>query len=279
MKQGEKSGIVGGMGVGVFLTVMFGTYGLSFWYGSKLIYNGEMEAGDVTTVFFAIIMGAMSIGQLAPILSNFATARGSAVHVFDIIDRKSEIDSMEDEGVQLSELKGKIQIQEVKFTYPSRPEAQVLKGINLDIHEGETIALVGASGCAKSTIISLIQRFYDAEKGNILIDGRNVKEYSIPWLRSRIGVVSQEPVLFAKSIYENIALGNPNASREDIKEAAKKANAHNFIMKLPHGYDTLVREVPSYQEVIFSNFLSVLFFFLWFSYLEDRSNGWLLPEH
>jgi len=118
-----------------------------------------MESGDVTTVFFAVIMGAMAIGQATPYLSNFATARGAAVHVFNVIERESEIDALSEQGIQPPSLEGNIILKDVTFTYPNRPEHPVLKGIDLEIRPGQTVALVGPSGCGKSTVISLLQRF------------------------------------------------------------------------------------------------------------------------
>ena len=241
-KEGEKSAHVVGAGLGVTFFIMFASYGLAFWYGSKLIEAGEMEAGDVTTVFFAIIMGAMSLGQAGPLLADFGKARGAAVHVFEVIDRIPLIDALSDEGVTPVQFKGEISLRDVKFTYPTRPDAPVLKGINLDIIPGKTIALVGSSGCGKSTVISLIQRFYDVESGSLTVDGRPIKEFSVKWLRSQIGVVSQEPILFAKSIRDNIALGREGVTQQEIEAAAKQANAHSFISRLPQGYDTLVEE-------------------------------------
>lgn len=130
----------------------------------------------------------------------------------------------------------------MEFQYPTRPEVSILNKLNLKIHRGQTVALVGPSGCGKSTCIQLVQRFYDPQAGNLLFNGTNLKDLDINWLRSRIGVVGQEPILFATSIYENIRYGREDATREEIEAAAAAANAAIFIKKLPKGYDTLVGE-------------------------------------
>ena len=137
---------------------------------------------------------------------------------------------------------GNIRFTDVSFSYPSRPDVPILKGFNLEVPSGKTVALVGASGSGKSTCIQLVQRFYDPESGRVEVDGENVKEVNIGWLRDNIGVVGQEPVLFDLSIRENIMLGNSKSTEEDIEKACKDANAINFIRNLPQGLDTMVGE-------------------------------------
>jgi ATP-binding cassette subfamily B (MDR/TAP) protein 1 len=148
-------------------------------------------------------------------------------------------------------VRGEISLEDVKFTYPSRPNVPILKGVSFTFKAGKTTALVGASGSGKSTIISLVERFYDPAEGNVKLDGINLKELNLKWLRSQIGLVSQEPTLFATTIKGNVAHGligtkSENASEEEkfalIKEACTKANADGFISKLPEGYDTTVGE-------------------------------------
>jgi len=130
----------------------------------------------------------------------------------------------------------------VKFTYPERPDAPVFGGLNLSVKPGKKLALVGSSGSGKSTVIQLIERFYDTEGGEVLIDGINIQKFDLYWLRQQIGLVSQQPILFSCSIEENIRFGKPDATLKEIKAAAKKANAHDFIKKLPDRYDTRVGE-------------------------------------
>ena len=135
-----------------------------------------------------------------------------------------------------------MEFKNVYFNYPSRPDVAVLSDLSLEANVGQTLALVGPSGCGKSTVIQLLQRFYDANLGSVLVDGRDVKSLNLKWLRSQIGVVSQEPVLFATTIAENIRYGREGVTQEEIESAAHAANAHNFIMSLPNQYQTLVGE-------------------------------------
>lgn len=146
-------------------------------------------------------------------------------------------------------MRGEIEFRNVEFTYPSRPDNPVLRGLNLYIAAGHTIGIVGGSGSGKSTIISLLQRFYNPDNGVILLDGHNIRTLHIKWFRSKMGMVSQEPVLFATSIKENIQFGNEKASMDQIISAAKAANAHKFITMLPDGYDTHVRYLTLHSQV------------------------------
>jgi len=177
--------------------------------------------------------------------------RGAAAKVYDTIDRVPDIDSSDPNGKKLDNVKGEITLEGVKFSYPARPTVQVVKDLNLTFAAGKTAALVGASGSGKSTIISLVERFYDPTDGVVKLDGHNVKDLNLKWHRNQIGLVSQEPVLFGTTIRSNVAHGligtqYENASEEEkdvlIKDACLKANADGFISKLPGGYDTMVGE-------------------------------------
>ena len=178
-------------------------------------------------------------------------ALGAAGKIFETIDRVPDIDSSDDGGLRPDPVAGEITFENVQFHYPSRPSIQVVKGLSITFEAGKTAALVGASGSGKSTIVSLVERFYDPVEGSVKLDGHNLKDLNLRWLRSQIGLVSQEPVLFATTIRENLAYGLINTRWENVdaekkfdlvKEACIKANAHDFIMKLPHGYDTMVGE-------------------------------------
>lgn len=171
--------------------------------------------------------------------------------MYQTIDRVPSIDSSSTEGQRPESVRGEIVLRDIKFSYPSRPTVPVVKGIDLTFPAGKTAALVGASGSGKSTVISLVERFYDPLGGSIKLDGVELKELNVKWLRSQIGLVSQEPTLFATTIRGNVAHGlintpHENASDEEkdklIKEACVKANADGFISKLPLGYDTMVGE-------------------------------------
>lgn len=175
------------------------------------------------------------MGQASPCTSAFTAGQVAAVKMFETIERKPKIDAYDTTGTTLDnlQLRGDIELKDVYFAYPVRPDEQVLKGLSLFIHSGTSVALVGESGSGKSTVISLLERFYDPQAGEILIDGINLKDFQLRWIRGRIGLVSQEPVLFASSIRENIAYGKEGASIDEIEAAAELANASKFIEKLP----------------------------------------------
>lgn len=153
--------------------------------------------------------------------------------MFETINRKPHIDSCSMAENKLDDIRGEIEFSQVHFSYPTRPDEQIFKGFSLSISSGTTVALVGESGSGKSTVISLIERFYDPQEGKVLIDGVDLKDFQLKWIRGKIGLVSQEPVLFTGSIRDNIMYGSDNASEEDIISAAKLANAANFIDKMP----------------------------------------------
>lgn len=174
-----------------------------------------------------------SLGQASPCLSAFATGRVAAYKMFEAIHRKPQIDAYDINGRTLDDIHGDIDLRDVFFTYPARPDEQIFNGFSLSIPSGTTAALVGQSGSGKSTVISLIERFYDPESGEVLIDGINLKEFQLKWIRQKIGLVSQEPVLFTSSIKDNIAYGKDGATIEEIRTAVELANAAKFIDKLP----------------------------------------------
>ena len=180
-----------------------------------------------------------------------ASARGAAPRLFATIDRVPPIDSAREEGVKPSKVIGEITFENVDFNYPSRPDVQVIKDLSLTFPAGKTTALVGASGSGKSTVISLVERFYDPLAGYVRLDGLDIRDFNLKWLRSQIGLVSQEPILFSTTIRKNIEYGlvgtpHQNAIPEEklrlVREACYKANADGFISRLPSGYDTVVGE-------------------------------------
>ncbi|EGC33546.1 hypothetical protein DICPUDRAFT_80697 [Dictyostelium purpureum] len=247
---GKKKGLMGGIGMGLVFFVLFGIYSLSFWYGGKLIVDKHWNpvpgrnwnGGDVLTVIFSVITGAMALGQASPHLASFASGRGAAFKIYQVINRKSNIDPFSTEGLLHNDVQGNIEYRNVSFAYPSRPDVQVFNNFNLSIKQGQTVALVGDSGGGKSSAIALLERFYDPIGGEILLDGINIKDINVNCLRSNIGLVSQEPVLFATTIADNIRYGDENATMDQIIEACKVANAHDFISALPEKYETLVGE-------------------------------------
>ncbi|MEE6466381.1 hypothetical protein FKM82_006929, partial [Ascaphus truei] len=175
-------------------------------------------------------------------MEGIANARAAAFEVYRIINQPRIIDSSSKEGHKPDRLIGHIEFKDIHFSYPSRPDSQILKGLNLKVEAGKTIALVGSSGCGKSTTIQLLQRFYDPQHGEIILDGNDVRTLNVKWLRENIGVVSQEPVLFGTTIGENISYGREDVTDAEIEQAAKEANAYDFISKLPDKFNTIVGE-------------------------------------
>uniref|UniRef100_A0A8C9WE03 ATP-binding cassette, sub-family B (MDR/TAP), member 11a n=1 Tax=Scleropages formosus TaxID=113540 RepID=A0A8C9WE03_SCLFO len=240
---GIKKGVIVGAFQGCMWCIIFLCYALAFWYGAKLVLDTkELSPGTLIQVFFGILIAAMNLGQASPCLEAFASGRAAAKNIFDTIDREPQINCFSEEGHKLDKVKGDIEFHGVTFHYPSRPEVKILDGLNMLIKSGETTAFVGPSGSGKSTVVQLIQRFYDPKEGMVTLDGHDIRSLNIQWLRSLIGIVEQEPVLFATTIGENICFGRPGVSMEDVVKAAKEANAYNFIMDLPQKFDTLVGE-------------------------------------
>uniref|UniRef100_A0A8C9Y8L8 ATP-binding cassette, sub-family B (MDR/TAP), member 11a n=1 Tax=Sander lucioperca TaxID=283035 RepID=A0A8C9Y8L8_SANLU len=240
---GVKKGTIVGLFQGYLWCIIFFCFALAFWYGSKLVIDTkELSPGTLIQVFFGVLMAAMHLGQASPCLEAFASGRAAAKIIFDTIDREPEIDCFSEKGHKLDKVKGDIEFHNVTFFYPSRPEVKILDDLSMRIKAGETTAFVGPSGSGKSTTIQLFQRFYDPKEGMVTLDGHDIRTLNIQWLRSLIGIVEQEPVLFSTTIAENIRFGRPGVTMEDIIQATKEANAYNFIINLPQKFDTLVGE-------------------------------------
>ncbi|KAM0921315.1 hypothetical protein ACQ4PT_006954 [Festuca glaucescens] len=198
---------------------------------------------EESKVFFALVLAVVGVSQASALASNATKARDSAISVFSILDRKSKIDTISGEGLMLENVTGDIDFTNVSFKYPSRPDVQIFSDFTLHIPSRKTIALVGESGSGKSTIIALLERFYDPDSGRISLDGVEIKSLIISWLRDQMGLVGQEPVLFNGTIRANITYGkHGEVTEEEVTAVAKAANAHDFISSLPQGYDTLVGE-------------------------------------
>ncbi|EFB22674.1 hypothetical protein PANDA_001850, partial [Ailuropoda melanoleuca] len=239
-KIGIKKAISANISMGIAFLLIYASYALAFWYGSTLVISKEYTIGNAMTVFFSVLVGAFSVGQAAPCIDAFANARGAAYAIFNIIDSNPKIDSFSERGHKPDSIKGNVEFNDVHFSYPARANVKILKGLSLKVESGQTVALVGNSGCGKSTTVQLLQRLYDPDEGRISIDGQDIRTFNVRYLREIIGVVSQEPVLFSTTIAENIRYGRGNVTMDEIKKAVKEANAYDFIMKLPQKFDTLV---------------------------------------
>ncbi|XP_020251903.1 ABC transporter B family member 11-like [Asparagus officinalis] len=241
-KSAVQEGIASGLGVGCVLLILFGSYALAIWFGSKLIVKKGYTGGSVINVMTAVMTGGMSLGQASPCIAAFASGQAAAYKMFETINRKPSIDANEMNGLVLEDVKGDIELKDIYFSYPARPDHLIFDGFSLYIPSGTTMALVGESGSGKSTVVSLVERFYDPQSGEVLIDGVNLKSLRLKWIRKKIGLVSQEPILFTTTIRENIAYGKEDATNEEIRRAMELANASKFIDKMPNGLDTMVGE-------------------------------------
>ncbi|XP_061530021.1 ATP-dependent translocase ABCB1-like isoform X1 [Phycodurus eques] len=241
-KMGVERSISSNLIMGFTFMLMYLSYALAFWYGSTRILSEDKEysLGTVLTVLFTLLAGTFALGQTSPNLEAFVIAQGAAHQLYTIIDRKPPIDSSSESGFKPDSVNGNIEFKNIHFNYPSRPGVKVLNNMSLSVKSGQTIALVGSSGCGKSTTIQLLQRFYDPQEGSISIDDHDIRSLNIRYLRGMIGVVSQEPVLFATTIAENIRGGRTNVTQHELEQAAKEANAYDFIMNLPDKFETLV---------------------------------------
>ncbi|KAK9513786.1 hypothetical protein VZT92_027292 [Zoarces viviparus] len=237
---GIKKATYANFAFGINFLMIYLSYALAFWYGSTLILSNEYTIGTVLTVFFVVLIGAFTVGQTSPNIQNFASARGAAHKVYSIIDHKPSIDSYSEAGFKPDSITGNIEFKNIHFNYPSRPDVKVLHNFSLSVKSGQTIALVGSSGCGKSTTVQLLQRFYDPQEGSMTIDGHDIRSLNVRYLRQMIGVVSQEPILFATTIAENIRYGRLDVTQQEITQAAKEANAYNFIMDFPDKFETMV---------------------------------------
>ncbi|EFJ23178.1 hypothetical protein SELMODRAFT_103646 [Selaginella moellendorffii] len=237
VKQGYAKGLALGSG-----GIAFAIWSFMTWYGSVLVMRRQANGAEIITTGLALLNGARSLGFAAANIRTFSEGRVAAHKIYETIARVPPIDVDDDNGEQLTNVAGKLDFRNVLHSYPARPGVQVLQELNLSIPPGKTIALVGGSGSGKSTVIALLERFYDPLQGQVLLDGYDIRSLQLKWYRKQIGLVSQEPALFATSIKENILYGKEDADFDEILEASNAANAHSFIMQFPNAYDTQVGE-------------------------------------
>ena len=224
------------------LMEFIGSLGLAIviWYGGYQVLMGETTPGTFFSFMAALLMMYKPINKLTKMNNTVQEAMASAERVFSILDAPQEIEDNK-YAIEFAGLKKKIEFRNVSFQYNSN-DGLILRDINLEIIKGNTVALVGMSGAGKSTLADLIPRFYDVTSGNILIDEKDIRKYTVKSLRRNIGIVTQESILFNDSVRYNIAYGRPDCSQKEIVEAASVAYAHNFIIQLPQGYDTIIGE-------------------------------------
>lgn len=238
-----KSALARGLFASFIIFALFGAIVAIIWYAVNLLQEGKISEGEIFSfVIYTTFVGA-SIGGIAEMYAQIQKAVGATERVMDLLEQPEEFTTVTNKNEQLpARIKGEVVFNEVAFAYASRHEVEVLKSISFTASPGEQVALVGPSGAGKSTITSLLLRFYTPSSGEITIDGKNMLSYPLEWIRKQMAIVPQDVMLFGGSIKDNIRYGNVDADFDSIVEAAKQANAHNFIMELPLKYDTIVGE-------------------------------------
>ncbi|MFS7948140.1 putative ABC-type xenobiotic transporter [Helianthus anomalus] len=242
LKLGYKAGMAKGLGLGCTYGIACMSWALVFWYAGVFIRNGQTDGGKAFTAIFSAIVGGMSLGQSFSNLGAFSKGKAAGYKLMEIIKQKPTIVQDSTDGKCLTEVNGNIEFKDVSFSYPSRPDVFIFRNFSIFFPAGKTVAVVGGSGSGKSTVVALIERFYDPNQGQILLDNVDIKTLQLKWLREQIGLVNQEPALFATTILENILYGKPDATTAEVEAAASAANAHSFITLLPNGYNTQVGE-------------------------------------
>ncbi|MFM9825885.1 ABC transporter ATP-binding protein [Flavobacterium sp.] len=242
VKVAIKGGQFRGYFASFIIICLFGTIVAVVWYGVQLSISGEITVGQLFTfILYSSYVGASS-GGIAELYAQMQKAIGATERVFELLDEVPEIINTNQDNISLEKIKGEVSFQNVAFSYPSRKEIQVLKDVNFEAKFGQKIAIVGPSGVGKSTIASLLLRFYDIDGGSILIDNKNIYDFDLDYLRNNMSIVPQDIILFGGTIKENIAYGKPNATDEEIILAASQANAINFIESFPEKMETVVGE-------------------------------------
>lgn len=241
VKTSMKFGQMRGGFIAFIIAVLFGAMFFVLWQGSVMVQNKEMTPGELVSfiVITAVIGG--SIGSIGDFYTQLLKALGSSERILEMLDMPSEV-SLEKTTEPKSRFEGHISFRDVRFSYPTRDDVEVLKGLNLEIKAGSKVALVGTSGGGKSTIVQLLLHYYNVNSGSIFVDGKNINEFNITSYRENIALVPQEVILFGGTIRENIGYGKSNATEEEIIEAARKANAWDFIQSFPDGLNTIVGE-------------------------------------
>ncbi|KAL9226093.1 hypothetical protein vseg_001943 [Gypsophila vaccaria] len=240
LRKSFLHGMAIGFGFGFSQFLLFACNALLLWYTAYSVKNHYMDLSTALKEYMVFSFATFALVEPFGLAPYILKRRKSLISVFEIIDRVPKIEPDDASALKPPNVYGSIEFKAIDFCYPTRAELLVLSNFSLKVGGGQTVAVVGVSGSGKSTIISLIQRFYDPVAGQIFLDGRDLKQFNLRWLRSHLGLVQQEPVIFSTTIRENIIYARHNASEAEMKEAARIANAHHFISSLPHGYDTHV---------------------------------------
>ncbi|KXG51504.1 ABC transporter, integral membrane type 1 [Penicillium griseofulvum] len=253
--QAEKYSLRGRIALAAMMAVMngviFWTYGLTFWQGSRYLVVGDVELGALITILLATLTGAFTFGNIAPNFQAFSTGIAATGKILATVSRESPLDPSSTTGRRLEAVSGTIELKRIRYVYPSRPDVLILDDVNLRFPAGKTTAIVGASGCGKSTLAGLVERFYEPLNGEILLDGHDIASLNLQWYRQQIAIVTQQPTLFATTVFQNIRFGligteHENSPPEVIEslvfDAAKTANCFDFIANLPKGFHTSVGE-------------------------------------
>lgn len=237
-----KGGKYRGYFASFIIFCLFGAIVAVVWYGVRLSISGEMSVGQlISFVLYSTFVGA-SFGGIAELYAQIQKAIGATERVFELLDETPEKINSVQNAVETQKIKGNVTFKNVAFSYHSRKEIKVLKDVSFTANFGQKIAIVGPSGTGKSTIASLLLRFYNIDEGEILIDGKNIYDFDLENLRGNMSIVPQDVILFGGTIRENIAYGKPNATEEEIVTASKQANAYNFIESFPEKFETIVGE-------------------------------------
>ncbi|WP_281629396.1 ABC transporter ATP-binding protein/permease [Vibrio sp. St2] len=226
---------------GVIVIVFSAITGM-LWVGGSDVINGTMSGGDLGAFVFYAIMVASSLATISEVLGELQRAAGATERLIEILQVESHIVAPSDKVVSTQQLASEVIFDDVTFHYPSRPEHAAIENLALKAEEGKVLALVGPSGAGKTTLFELLQRFYDPQSGQVTLGGVDVRQMDPNELRQQMALVPQQPALFSNNVLHNIRYGNPDATDEQVIEAAKKAHAHDFIMKLPEGYDSFLGE-------------------------------------
>jgi ATP-binding cassette subfamily B (MDR/TAP) protein 1 len=263
LRVGMRSAQVAGIGYGSANFILFASYALALWYGGRLVFRDQLTFENYMAVFTSVEMASFGVGQLFPILVDFEKVSAAVADVFEIVDRISGLDYKSETGETPAISRGEVAFNDVYFHYPTRPNVKVLRGLSFTAHGNKTLAIVGESGSGKSTVFGLIQRFYDPVRavdpalavsaaadpdvaaqlapGSVTLDGHDLKSMRLSHLRSQLGIVGQEPMLFSGTIADNVRCGDDSVTQEQIEAACKLANVHELIVtRLPKGYKTQV---------------------------------------